>query len=226
MTERAGKIAVWGGPVALALMVGLMGCGTTADQVGGAPSSGGTSFTDRVGRMFATHASAPEPPPASEEKNTKVEYECPSVSVRTGAAAYPVFATGREEGQALRYQATIGQTARECAALGQMMTMKVGVEGRLLAGPAGGPGKIDIPIRIAVVQEGPTPKTVWTKFYRVPVQMPQGQAQTTFLHIDEDVSFALPKPDDLENYVVYVGFDPHGTPDKPARQPRKTAHSG
>jgi hypothetical protein len=56
--------------------------------------------------------------------------------------------------------------------------------------------------------------------------MPDGQAQTTFLHIDEDVSFALPKPDDLENYVVYVGFDPHGTPDKPSRPSRKPAHSG
>jgi hypothetical protein len=227
MTERAGKIAGWAGPVALALMAGLAGCGTT-DQLGGASSSGGSSFTDRVSRMFATHASAPEPAPAPADKDssTRVEYDCPSVAIRSGAAAYPVFATGREQGQGLRYQATIGQTARECAVLGQVMTMKVGVEGRLLAGPAGGPGRIDIPMRIAVVQEGPTPKTIWSKFYRVPAQMPVGQAQTTFLHVEEDVSFPLPKPDDLENYVVYVGFDPNGTPEKTGRQPRKPARSG
>ena len=40
------------------------------------------------------------------------------------------------------------------------MTMKVGVEGRVLLGPAGGPGQVDIPLRMAVVQEGPAPKTV------------------------------------------------------------------
>ena len=59
-----------------------------------------------------------------------------------------------------RYQVTIAQTARECAALGGVMTMKVGVQGRVLLGPAGGPGQVDIPLRMAVVQEGPQPKTV------------------------------------------------------------------
>ena len=58
-----------------------------------------------------------------------------------------------------RYQVTIGQTARECAALGGVMTMKVGVQGRVLLGPAGGPGQVDIPLRMAVVQEGTNPKT-------------------------------------------------------------------
>ena len=40
----------------------------------------------------------------------------------------------------MRYQVGIAQTARECAALGGVMTMKVGVQGRVLLGPAGGPG--------------------------------------------------------------------------------------
>ena len=172
--DVGGKIPGKAGPVvALALMAGLAGCGTT-EQLGGASASGGSSFSDRISRMFASRAPAPEPAPEDKDKAAKVEYECPAVTIRTGAAAYPVFATGRDQVQALRYQATIGQTARECAALGQAMTMKVGIEGRLLAGPAGGPGKVDIPMRIAVVQEGPTPKTIWSRFYRVPVQMPDG----------------------------------------------------
>ncbi|NJL08652.1 MAG: hypothetical protein HC900_10625 [Methylacidiphilales bacterium] len=221
MTMRGWQVAGRFGPV-LAVACALAGCGT-AGQLGGASGSGGSSFTERVSRMFATHASAPEPAP---EDAGKVQYDCPMVTVRTGAAAYQVFATSRDAGQQVRYQATFGQTARECAALGQMMTMKVGVEGRLLAGPAGGPGKVDIPLRIAVVHEGATPKTVWTRFYRVPAQMPDGQTQSTFLHIEEDVSFPLPKADDLENYVVYVGFDPSGKPEKTGRQPNRPARAG
>ena len=45
-----------------------------------------------------------------------------------------------------RYQVSIGQTARECTPAGGVMTMKVGVQGRILLGPAGGPGQVDIPL--------------------------------------------------------------------------------
>ena len=40
----------------------------------------------------------------------------------------------------LRYQATIIRTARECQVNSGVMTMKVGIEGRVITGPAGGPG--------------------------------------------------------------------------------------
>ena len=33
-------------------------------------------------------------------------------------------------------------------------------QGRIIIGPAGGPGKVDVPLRIAVVQEGVKPKTI------------------------------------------------------------------
>ena len=138
MTMRGWQVACRLAPaMAVAVAVALAGCGTTG-QIGETSGSGGTSFADRVGRMFATGASSPEPAP---EDAGKAHYECPMVTVRTGAAAFQVFATTRDAGQQLRYQATFGQTARECAALGQMMTMKVGVEGRLLAGPAGAPAR-------------------------------------------------------------------------------------
>ena len=60
----------------------------------------------------------------------------------------------------LRYQVTIVRTARECHVNSGIMTMKVGVEGRVITGPAGGPGTVDVPLRLAVVQEGVNPKTI------------------------------------------------------------------
>jgi hypothetical protein len=108
---------------------------------------------------------------------------------------------------ALRYQGTIGETARECLIVGGNLTMKVGVQGRLILGPEGSAGEIEVPLRYALIQEGPEPKTVWTRLYRFPVAIAEGQASVPFTHVQEDIAVPRPKPSDLENYVVYIGFD-------------------
>ncbi len=38
--------------------------------------------------------------------------------------------------------------------------------------------------------------------------IPPGQSNVPFVHIEEDISFPLPKPAELAAYVIYVGFDP------------------
>ena len=80
----------------------------------------------------------------------------------------------------MRYQGSLGQLVRECAILGETMTMRVGVEGRLLVGPKGGPGNVKVPIRMALVAEGPQPKPLWSKFYNVEVSVPEGASQAVF----------------------------------------------
>ena len=52
------------------------------------------------------------------------------------------------------------------------VVIKVGVQGRIILGPAGAPGQLTLPVRIALVKEGLEPKTIWTKLYMVPVVMP------------------------------------------------------
>jgi hypothetical protein len=146
--------------------------------------------------------------------------ECPGIDVRQGASTLTVPPGGGGSSVlALRYQGTIGQMARQCRVTGGTMRMKVGVQGRIILGPAGGPGKLDVPLRYAVVHEGPEPKTIMTKFYKVPVTIANGQTNVAFTHIDEDIAFPVPKGDDLESYVVYVGFDAVGEKQQPARKP-------
>ena len=101
------------------------------------------------------------------------------------------------------------------------MTVKVGVQGRVIIGPAGGPGQIEIPLRYALVQEGPEPKTIMTKLYRFPVTIGDGQTSAPFLQIEEDLAFTVPRRDELENYVVYVGFDPGAAKEQPAKKARQ-----
>ncbi len=150
------------------------------------------------------------------------EYDCPEVKVRTGAATLIIGSKpGEGEPSALdvRYQGSIARTARECHLNGGIMTMKVGVEGRIITGPAGGPGSVEVPIRIAVVHEGLTnPRAVMSKFGRETVTLTGTVDRVNFTHIDSDISFPLPKPiTDISAYVVYVGFDAQGA--QPVKKP-------
>ncbi len=71
----------------------------------------------------------------------------------------------------VRYQGTIVRNARDCMQFGGQVNVRVGVQGRIIVGPAGAPPAVDVPIRVAVVQEGVQPKTVATKLYRTQVDL-------------------------------------------------------
>jgi len=183
------------------------------------------SITDKLGGWFGFGKSSNPPPGNNNPGGPPTEVDCPSVAVRQGAATLSITEPGAEAGpMTTRYQVSIGQMARECAALGGVMTMKVGVEGRVLLGPAGGPGQVDVPLRMAVVQEGPNPKTVLSKFYKLAVAIPPGQTSVPFMHVEQDMSFPMPRGGDLDAYIVYVGFDPLSLstrPERPAKKPKK-----
>jgi hypothetical protein len=136
------------------------------------------------------------------------DIHCPAVTVRSGAAALQV--PDGTPPTDLRYQGAIGQLARECAVLGETMTMRVGVEGRVIVGPKGGPGNLQVPLRVALVAEGPKPEPIWSKFYSVQVAVPPNTTQVQFSHVEDDLTFALPADRRIDNYIVYVGFDPQG----------------
>ena len=153
------------------------------------------------------------------------EFECPSVGIRGGAATLSVSANPAEEASAmnLRYQVGISETARECKLAAGTVTMRVGVQGRVVLGPAGAPGQIDLPLRLALVHEGPEPKTIFTKLYRVPVAIPPGSGNVPYTMIEEDISFPMPPRGVIDEYIIYVGFDPQGLrePRRPARGRRR-----
>jgi hypothetical protein len=141
--------------------------------------------------------------------------------VRLGAATLMIGSKpgeGEPSAMDLRYQGSIIRTARECKVVGGVMTMKVGIEGRVITGPAGGPGNVDVPLRLAVVKEGVTPKPILSKFARIPVTITGAIDRVTFTHVDPEISFPMPVPaTDIDSYVVYVGFDSMAA--QPAKRP-------
>jgi hypothetical protein len=125
----------------------------------------------------------------------------------------------------LRYQLSFGQTARECRVQDGTLTIKVGVQGRAILGPFGTPGSVDVPIRYAVVREGPEPRTIVTKFKRAGATIAPGQTHVQFVDIEEGLSFPIPPASELSAYVVYVGFDEIGDTNekRPARAAKRPA---
>jgi hypothetical protein len=122
----------------------------------------------------------------------------------------------------LKYQGSFVRVARDCSVAGSDMVIKVGVQGRIVVGPAGGPGEVQVPLRIAVVEEAPGGfKPIVTKLVRIPVTVAPGQGNVVFSHIEQGMSFPLPTPSSqLDDYIVYVGFDPLAAEPKEPAKPK------
>ena len=195
----------------------LSGC-SLASSVGSSDNS--PSLTSRFANLFSSATpgvSQPHSPTPSAP-----DFECPGVDIRAGASTLNIAAKAVEATAGdLRYQVSFGQTARECAVQGTTMAIKVGVQGRVILGPMGGPGQVDVPLRYAVVREGPQPKTVVTKFKRVSVTVVSGQTHVPFVDVEESLNFPLPSRSELDSYVIYVGFDEIG--DKNEKKAPKTS---
>jgi hypothetical protein len=198
--------------------------------IAGCSSSGGdgTSFGERFSQSLTTGTATAPAPAATTGATTNLE-TCPNVDILRGAGVISINSNARDPSAAqLRYQISIGQTARECANVAGNLNIKVGMQGRIVLGPAGGPGSLEVPVRYALVEEGPQPKTIYSKLYRVPVSIADGQPSVSFTHIEEAMSVPMPTPAVFERYVIYVGFDPLGSAQErqkqsPKRRPAKPA---
>ena len=132
-----------------ALALGALAAGCSSNLLGSSPSGSDSSFKDRMNALFFGASAKTEAPAQPGAAGISAEIDCPGIDIRSGAATYSVGpqGTGDVTPTTLRYQADIAKTARECSIAGGSMTIKVGVQGRLILGPTGGPGEIDVPMR-------------------------------------------------------------------------------
>lgn len=203
---------------ALLGILALAGC-SSAQNVGSQEAS--PTLMNRLSSYFGGSKEAA--PAASTAKPVAPTVDCPGVEIRAGAGTFNV-ATAKQ-GQAtagdLKYQVSFNQLARECIVGEGNLTIKVGVQGRVIIGPQGGPGSVEVPLRYAVVKEGPEPKTITTKFKKVPVTVGPGDVNVAWLDVDDSMTLPMPPSTELAAYVIYVGFDDVG--DKPAKPAPKGA---
>ena len=200
--------------IALALSVSLAAVSPVAAQ----------SLTDRFKNLFggkSDEPAQPKPAPAPGQPVADDDVDCPQVTVRAGASTYGVGATGKPAvGNDVRFQASITKMARECTRNGGDITVRVGIQGRVIAGPAGAPNSVEVPLRVAVVQGGVGEKVIASKAYRTTVEMSEG-GSVPFTFVAEDLSYPVPSAATADSYIFYVGFDPQALAPEPKARGKK-----
>lgn len=127
---------------------------------------------------------------------------CPRVQLREGTAYFNTYAKGGQDDPAkIVYQASISDVTRSCSRANGMLTMKIAVAGRIVPGPAGGPGTITMPIRVAVVRGE---EVLYSELHKHAVAVGEGSGATQFLFANPDITLPIPADGSLR---VFAGYD-------------------
>lgn len=169
--------------------------------VAGCQSGDGTDALDLSGNAGANTG--------AQVTESELRADCPPVELRQGTAFFNTYERGGEgDGERLIYQASIADVTRSCTFANGMMNLTVAAAGRIVPGPKGRAGSIDMPIRVVVMQEGQVP---YSQLHRYPVTVADTIGATQFVFTDPSISLQMPV---AERTRIVVGYDegPYDTP--------------
>jgi len=161
-------------------------------------SCGGVSNPDSVVSKALMGTSNPPPPIDLSKFGPTVK--CPPVTVHSGTESFSVYEKGQVGAFAVRHQASIVDTASECAKSGDMLVMKIGVRGRVLAGPKSTYGAVTMPLRVAVTRDDTT--VVYSKMYPITSTLSEAEPSQAWATVIDDVQ--VPDEGTLR---ILLGFD-------------------
>jgi hypothetical protein len=142
------------------------------------------------------------PPSAPAVAGLPTDINCPLIEVQDGTAAVRV---GGQTNDSVRYQFDIVNTARECHIMGNQFSVKVGVAGHLLIGPAGAPGAYSTQLRI-VARRDSDQKPEISKVYKIDANT-NGGSQAPFQIVSEPLMLPFTHEQEDQDYTILVGFD-------------------
>jgi hypothetical protein len=191
--STAGRFAGFGA-AALALSACSMGGG----MFGGNAAAPSSQFANVSASKSEIAQAAPNAVPA-------IATECPPIKVRAGGEALFSYAGGKVGNpNDLHYQAVIEKQSRNCVVSNGLITVKMGVVGRLLLGPSGNEKSVTVPIRFAVERDG---SAVFSEIYKIPVSITPPNQSEEFVKVVENVAIPYVGGEDI---TIWVGFDPRG----------------
>lgn len=206
MIDRfAGRVGRFALPAALALT--LAGCGSSGSSGSGEPSS-----AQKLGNILMFQSTTP-PPVDQLPQDDEANFICPQVIISDGGAA--IRAQSGQDSGSLRSQVSINTVARECTPIGKdgAFNLKVGVEGRILIGPAGSPGNYGATLYTQVMRNN---QVLARRSARVGGVIPSGQTGADFSHVESNISV----PAGSGEVEIIVGLNPGGG-GEPARRRRR-----
>jgi hypothetical protein len=170
---------------------------------GCASSDGGGTMSKISGGFFGKD----RPDDISQDYFTRPAY-CPPIQIKGGTQAFVVYERGHDlDPLFVSHQASITKTARECVKTADGLAIKVGVAGRALAGPKGGPGTLTLPIRVVVSKQ--SGGVLYSELFKVPVDIAPPDLGIDFSKVFDNV--AVPVGPDDRDLIVFVGFDEGAT---------------
>lgn len=130
-----------------------------------------------------------------------VQGACPQVYLREGTAYHRVYAKGgQDDASKVVYQGSLAETTRKCTINETNLNITVMAQGRLALGPEGKPGRIKLPIRVAVIDNE---STLYSELTQFEVDVPP-EGVTQFLFTKDNV--AIPGGAGKQS-KVFIGFD-------------------
>jgi hypothetical protein len=182
---------------------GLSGCGMGSLSSGwfGAQSENDTAATLSTDGLLTAAKLDEQGASATASLGT----QCPEFVVWPNDQLLTVYADGRDgDSLAVIHRGEITQTARECSIDPGQVTVKFGFSGRVLLGPKGMPGPINLPVNVYV-----------TDANREKIQTEQVAVQTEittdkpigYFSAVRTVSFAIPEGARPADYKLFVGFE-------------------
>jgi len=131
--------------------------------------------------------------------------ECPPIKVRPGGEAMYYYGNGRTgDPRSLQYQGVIEESSRNCVVSNGLITVQMGVVGRVLLGPAGDQKSVTAPIRFAVERDG---QAVFSEKYSIPVAISPPAQSAEFVKVVENVAIPYLGGEEI---TIWVGFDTRG----------------
>jgi hypothetical protein len=184
--------------VASAGLVALLAGCSMGSMFGG----GSTASSANLQNATATPAAVAQ---AQTNALPAIATQCPPIKVRLGGEAMFYYGGGRTgDPKALQYQGVIDETTRNCVVSNGLITVNMGVSGRVLLGPAGTQSSVNAPIRFAVERDG---QAIFSEKYTIPVAVTPPAQSAEFVKVVENV--AVPYLGG-ETITIWVGFDTRG----------------
>jgi hypothetical protein len=222
--------------VRIALFSTALGALTGCDTVGGAVSSAGGFFSHSDPNAASINLGATPNSkqvvlqstarPSDKMKVLPVaaqDINCPDVTVADGGAALRV---GGADNASVRYQFSIGDTARQCdpAGAGQA-SVKIGVAGQVVIGPAGQAGTFSAPVKVTVTRLTDN-TSFFSQTYRAEATT-DGVKVGQFRIVTDPISLPMPTLQLADLYSITVGFEGGtGGPSPTAHKSRRKRTSG
>lgn len=204
---RHARSAAAAAAAAALLATALSGCGMSSltSGIGGglfggssekAASTGGVTNESLLSAAKADNAAG---------IGADVAHGCPRVTVWTRDGNVTIYEPGRVgDGLAVMHRGEITKTARECNIENGRVTVKYGLSGRILLGPKGKTGNVQLPLTVFVTDS--KREKIATDKLRIDVPVALDKPIGYFSAVRE-VSFMVPEGARAGEFEVFVGFD-------------------